>query len=171
MTEFDISQMASPEDFIWQIVIPSTNKYIEGDDMTLQEFYVWLGCHFFTTCFEWVEDKRLWWSKKSVNMFDGAPFRLWEYMSGRRFKRITAAMRYTNVDVPPFLDRFHDVRQMIGAFNDHYELKYSPVWLNCLDELMNSFLDKFCPGFMCVPYKSHPFGNKYHSISISDGST
>ena len=30
---------------------------------------------------------------------------------------------------------------------------------------MNIFLDKFCPGFMCVPRKPHLFGNEYHSIA------
>ncbi|KAL7472268.1 hypothetical protein ACHAXS_012601 [Conticribra weissflogii] len=25
-------------------------------------------------------------------------------------------------------------------------------------------MDKFCPGFMCVPQKPHPFGNEYHTI-------
>ena len=58
---------------------------------------------------------------------------------------------------------------MIEGFNDHYEGEYVPSWLNCLDESMNSFLDNFCPGFMCVPRKPHPFGNEYHSIA--DGAT
>ena len=71
--------------------------------------------------------------------------------------------------MPAFLDRFHDVWQMIDAFNEHYECEYVPSWLNCLEESMNSFLEKFCPGFMCVPRKPHPFGNEYHSID--DGVT
>ena len=63
----------------------------------------------------------------------------------------------------------HIVEHMIESFNDNYKGEYVPSWLNCLDELMNSFLDKFCPGFMCVPRKPHPFGNEYHSIA--DGAT
>jgi hypothetical protein len=27
---------------------------------------------------------------------------------------------------------------------------------------MNSWLNKFCPGFMSLPCKPHPFGNDYH---------
>ena len=84
-------------------------------------------------------------------MFEGAPFRLLEYMLGRRFQNIGTAIRYTNIESPDFLDRFHDVRQMIEAFNDHHDGEYVPSWLNCVDESMNIFLDKFCPGFMCVP--------------------
>ena len=90
-------------------------------------------------------------------------------MLGRRFQNIGAAIRYTNIELPAFLDRFHDVRQIIEGWNDHYEGEYVPSWLNCLDESMNSFLDKFCQGFMCVPRKPHPFGNEYNSTT--DGAT
>ena len=58
---------------------------------------------------------------------------------------------------------------LIDTINEHYDCEYVPYWINCLDESMNSFLEKFCPGFMCVPRKPHPFGNEYHSIS--DGVT
>ena len=58
---------------------------------------------------------------------------------------------------------------MIDDFNEHYDCEYAPSWINCLDESMNSFLDKFFPGFMCVPRKACPFGNEYHSIA--DGVT
>jgi hypothetical protein len=34
---------------------------------------------------------------------------------------------------------------------------------------MNSFLDKYCPGFRCVLCKPHPFENKHPSIA--DGLT
>ena len=78
-------------------------------------------------------------------------------------------MRYT--DLPPpsaFVDRFHKVCQMINASNDHYEENYIPSWLSCLDESMNSWLDKFCPGFMTAPRNLHPLGNEYHSIADGD---
>ena len=90
-------------------------------------------------------------------------------MLGRRFQNIGTAIRYTNIESPAFLDRFHDVRQMIEDFNNHYDGEYVSSWLFCLDESMNSFLDKFCPGFMCVPRKPHSFGNGYHIIA--DGVT
>ena len=37
-----------------------------------------------------------------------------------------------------------------------------------IDESMNSWLNKFCPGFMCVPRKPHPLGKEYHSIADGD---
>ena len=128
--------------------------------MTRQYFYVWLGCHFFTVGFEEIENNKMWWSEKPIDIFEGAPFRLSEYMSGRRFQNISAAILYTNIDSPAFIDRFHNVRQMIDAFNKHYDCEYVPPWLNFLVKPMNSFLDKFFPGFMCVPLKPHPFGNE-----------
>ncbi len=57
---------------------------------------------------------------------------------------------------------------MIEMFNEHYARKYSPGWISCLDELMNSWLNKFCPGFMVCPPKPWPFGNEYHSIADGD---
>jgi hypothetical protein len=48
----------------------------------------------------------------------------------------------------------------------HYPKEYSSGWLNCLDELMNSWLNKFCPGFLVCGQKPWPFGNDH---SIADG--
>ena len=111
-----------------------TNWYIDGPNMTLQDFYVWLGCHFFMAGFEGIENNKMWWSEKTIDMFEGAPFRLSEYMLGRRFQNIGTAMRYTNIESPAFLGKFHDVRQMIEGFNDYCEGEYFLSWLNCLDE-------------------------------------
>jgi len=38
----------------------------------------------------------------------------------------------------------------------------------CIDESMNSWLNKFCPGFMTLPRKPDPFRNKYYSIADGD---
>ena len=75
-----------------------TNKYIEGPNMTLQYFHVWLCCHLFMAGFEGIENNKMWWSEKPIDMFEGAPSRLSEYMSGRRFHNIGSAIRYTNIE-------------------------------------------------------------------------
>ena len=54
---------------------------------------------------------------------------------------------------------------MLKAFNNHYDEFYPLLWMNCLDEFMKKFFDKFCPGFMVVPQKPRPFGNEYHTIT------
>ena len=163
LDELEIFRMAFPEDWFKNVVLKETNKFLNCA-LTLSEAYVWLGCRFFHACFEGVDDVRHWWSEKEINMYEGAPFRLNEYMTLSRFMEISAAMRYTDVAVPEFEDKFHEVRQMIKAYNDHYEANYIPGSENCLDESMNSYLNKYCPGFMVVPRKPHPQGNEYHSI-------
>jgi len=78
------------------------------------------------------------------------------------------ALRFTNTPQPQYNDRFHDVRQMIEAFNNHYMENYTPGWISCIDESMIDWLNKYCPGWMCVPRKPHPFGNEYHTICDCD---
>ena len=80
--------------------------------------------------FEGIENNKMWWSEKPINMFEGAAFRLSEYMSMRRFQNIGTAIRYTNIESPAFLDMFHNVRQMINAANENYDMEYVPCWLN-----------------------------------------
>ncbi len=158
-----------PEEFIKTVIIPETNKNLEGDRLTLSEFYKWLGCRFYQACFVGISPVKLWWSSKEIDKFDGAPFRLGDVMTFARFNAIDKAIRYTNQPVPTdFEDKFHDVRQLIDAWNDHMKESYTPSWLSCLDESMNTWLNKYCPGFMVVPRKPHPYGNEYHSIADGD---
>jgi hypothetical protein len=86
----------------------------------MQEFYKWLGCHFFMSCFQGIDNQDAWWSHQPISMFEGAPFRLHDYMSGARFKDITAHIRFTNKATPTvasdgFVDWFHKVRQMLDV--------------------------------------------------------
>jgi hypothetical protein len=107
-------------------------------------------------------------------MFEGAPFRLSKFMTRNRFTDITCKIHFTNKETPTvtsngFMDWFNKVRQMLDAFNDHYNQNYVASWISCLDESMSSWLSKFCPSFMCVPCKPHPFGNEYHTIANREG--
>eukprot|EP01082_Thalassiosira_pseudonana_P012650 g11200.t1 g11200 contig5:354636-355736(+) len=60
------------------------------------------------------------------------------------------------------------MRELQDAFNAHHAENYSPSWLSCLDESINTQLNKNCPGFMIVERKPYPSGNKYHSIAYGD---
>ena len=102
MSEIELFQMAFPEKFIVDVVIPATNKTLEKP-MTIQEFYVWLGCQFFMACFEGVADREDWWSGKPILKRSGAPFRLNKYIKKSRFLQITSAITYTDKDPPPFV--------------------------------------------------------------------
>ena len=103
-----------------------------------------------------------------MSMRDGAPFCVSEFVSLQRYNDLTSAIHYTDKSPTDFVDRFHDVCQMIHAFNQHYADKYIQSWRSCLDESMISWLDKFCLGFMSIPRKPHPLGNEYHSIANGD---
>ncbi len=171
-TELELFRLCFPEEYVERVMLPTTNAMLRIP-CTLGEFYKWLGCNFFMACFQGIADRRAWWSKEPVSMFEGAPFRLSHVMSLTRFLELTAAVRFTDRQAPTlehdgFVDRFNEVRKMIDAFNQHYADRYHPSWLNCLDESMCTWLSKYCPGFMCVPRKPHPFGNEYHSIADGD---
>ena len=145
------------------VLIPETNKEMSGDEIILQELYVYLGCHFCMACFEGISDWRLWWSPKPVSIREVSTFWLQKCMELHQFISSTSVTRFKNNHSPSFLDRFHDVQQMIKKFNEHYLENYTPSWLSCLDESIKYFLYKFCPGFMSVTRKPHSLGNCYQN--------
>ena len=50
-------------------------------------------------------------------------------------------------------------------FKTFYSEQYCPGCWNCLDKVWQN---DFCPGFMCVRRKPHPFGIEYHTICYGD---
>ena len=87
MDELQLFHMCFPKKWIVNLVISQTNKTL-GKPMDLQEFYAWLGCIFFMSCFLGIDNQDLWWLMKAVDMFDGAPFCLNKYMTKACFKEI-----------------------------------------------------------------------------------
>ena len=85
-----------------------------------------------------------------------------------RFQEISRQLQLTNQEAPAFLDRLFGIRQLQDCFNNHYEKNYLPSWLSCMDESMSPWTNKYCPGYMFVPHKPHPFGNEYHTIADDD---
>ena len=54
---------------------------------------------------------------------------------------------------------------MIDAWGSNMNNAFAPGYMNCLDKPMSVWTNKFtCPGFMFVPRKPWPFGNKYHTV-------
>ena len=70
-------------------------------------------------------------------MREGAPFRIGHYMNGYRFDQIAYDLRFTTREPPTLRDAFHQVRDLIKAFNDHMKIIFIPVWISCLDESMS----------------------------------
>ena len=59
MTELSLFSMELTEQWVRYDLIPATNEEIAGEYINLQDFYVYLGCHFFMACFEVISDRRL----------------------------------------------------------------------------------------------------------------
>jgi hypothetical protein len=78
---------------------------------------MFLGCLLFMACHPGVANRDHWWSVKDISPAEGAPFRLNAYISKKGFKAIMGALHYTNQPQPNYLNKFHDVRQMIDAWN------------------------------------------------------
>ncbi|KAL7472879.1 hypothetical protein ACHAXS_013261 [Conticribra weissflogii] len=78
---YAVFRMCMSEEFLKSILIPETNKHLEGDKLTLSELYKWLGCRFFQACFVGVSSQMAWWSAKEIDKFKGAPFWLNDVMS------------------------------------------------------------------------------------------
>lgn len=168
MSAMDIFRITFPEEFIVNVILPASNEHLVKK-ITLREFYVWLGCNFYMACHPADENRESWWDGEQPSMFYGAPFCLNGYIMKSRYLEINRALQFTDQPRPSeFVDKFHEVRQMISAFNDYYANAYSPSTMSCLDESMSSWMNQYCPGFMCVPRKPHPFGNEYHSIADGD---
>jgi hypothetical protein len=67
---------------------------------------------------------------------------------------------------PTYCDRFFEIRKLVDAWNENMVVNFSPGWISCLDESMSTWANKYtCPGYMFVPRKPWPFGNKYHTIA------
>ena len=86
-------------------------------------------------------------------------------MAGWKFEAIVASLRFTDRPYPSYKDKFHEVRQMVEAWNKNMIDVFVAGWVSCLDESMSIWTSRWtCPGFMFVPRKPHTMGNEYHSI-------
>ena len=154
-----------PAPYIKNVILFQTNASEEGEEITEGEFLVYIGLWLLMATTASGCDRRSYWENSPINEWKGAPFRLNKYMSWGRFDFITQHLTFTDIDPPSYADRFHEVRQMIDAFNEHMEIVFSPSWISCLDESISIWTSKWtCPGWMYVPRKPHPMGNEYHSI-------
>ena len=108
------------------------------------------------------------WSLGEVDCFVGAPMRLHNFMSRKRFEAIMKALAITARQPPAFRDRFWVVQEVLEAWNSNMTEQFTPSWVSCLDESMSTWTNKYsCPGWMFVPRKPWPFGNEYHTVCCS----
>ena len=157
--------------FVKNVIIPQTNNRLEANgfhrDLSYGEFLRWIGVWLLMSTLHG-PDRGAFWSLTDINRFHGAPWRLGDLMSRKRFDAILRSIFYTDQEKPAYRDKFWEVRQMIVAWNDNMAEQFTPSWVSCLDESMSPWTNKYsCPGWMFVPRKPHPFGNEYHSVCCS----
>ena len=164
-TTLQVFELFFFKDFIQETLLSLINSRIEeGQEVTYGEFLLFLGLWLLMATIEGPTRKQFF-TTKTIDAFDGAPYRLNVYMSGNRFENILKAMTYTDDEPPPYQDKFHPVRLMINEWNKNMSLVFTPSYISCLDESMSFWSSKYtCPGFMFVPRKPWPFGNEYHTI-------
>ena len=86
-------------------------------------------------------------------------------MSGKRFEKITASLKYTDVPRPSYVDRVHEVRRLLASFNELMNQIFNAGWVVCLDESKSPWTNmRTCAAFVFCPSKPHPKGNEYHTI-------
>ena len=151
------------------IIITATNRILVRNNcrpLSYGEFLVFIGVWLLMAsqkvggC-----TRRDYWSSEPVSTWKGAPFRCNEYMSRTRFEQILSNLKYTVNEPPSYIDRFHEIRQIVTAWNDNIQQVFQSGWITCLDESMSIWFNRWtCPGWMFVPRKPHPFGNEFHTI-------
>ena len=156
-----------PCKYVEDVILTETNKVLDQQPVTYGELLHWIGLWVLISTVDG-SDRHSFWSSKSMNMYEGAPFRLGEYMTRTHFEEILSSLRYTDESPPTLLDRFWEIRWLIVAWNKNMDENFIPSWINAIDESMSKWLNKYtCPGFMFVPRKPWKFGNEYHDVGCS----
>ena len=154
-----------PMNFIEDTLIKKTNYQLDVP-MNTQEYIKWVGCWLYMSCWVGVCNRRYCWSTSAPSNHKVEPFRLNNYMSRNLFDHILSLLQHTD-QASDYEDGFHIMRQWEEAWNKNTEDEFSPSWVSVLDESMMEWLNKYCPSFMCVGRKTHPFCNERNTISCA----
>ena len=155
-----------PTTYLKMVLIKETNAQDDKNPITWGELLVYIGIWLLMATTVAGCDRRCYWENSPISPWKGAPYRFNEYMNYTRFEHITRNLTFTNIPFPNFRDKFHEVRLLIAAFNQHMSDVFIPSWVSCLDESMSIWTSRWtCPGWMYVPRKPHPQGNEYHTIA------
>ena len=134
-----------PKQFIENIMIPTMNRKLKNP-VTYSEFLVWIGLWILMSTVDG-SDRHGFWSNKDINIYEGAPFRLTSFMSCKHFEEILNCISYTSNNPAEMLNRFWEVRELIGAWNKNMGEMFIPSWINTINESMSKWLNEYtCPG-------------------------
>ena len=109
-----------PTAYLFNVILVATNKNLDEGQHAISkgELLRFIGLWLFMSTTSGFPRKE-YFSKREVNVYSGAPYRIHMWMSRHRFELILRALTYTLTQPPTFLDRFWEVR---GYFC--LELKY-----------------------------------------------
>ncbi len=107
-----------------------------------------------------ISNRRDWLFFSLSKLFEGAPDWLNNNISGSQFNILVN----------------YNLNTMIASMMPAKWLKYSiklngiliSSWISCIDKSIIDWLNKYCPGWICVPRKPNSFGSKYHIICSND---
>ena len=107
-TKLQLFELLFPKDYVIEVLLPSINEQLEKDLVTYGEYLRWIGLWLLMSTIHGPR-RRDFWSGSPIDIFEGAPFRLNQFMSRNRFEKILQCLRYTNEEVPTYKDQFHEV--------------------------------------------------------------
>ena len=87
MTKLELFLVLFPVEYLSTVLIPETNKDLD-QPMDLGEFIRWLGCWLYMACWVDISSCRDWWLTSDPSIFQGAQFRLNNYISRNLFDQI-----------------------------------------------------------------------------------
>ena len=85
-------------------------------------------------------------------------------MSKHCFNAITREIRFTNTKLPPYVDNFCQIIQMLKSWKDHMTSILLASWEIRLYKSMYIWNSRWkCPGWVFCPRNTHTFGNEWHA--------
>ena len=97
-----------PHKYVKDVILTERNKVLDQQPVTYGELLRWVRLWVLISTIDG-SDRRSFWSLKSVNMYEGAPFRLGEYMTHTHFEEILSSLCYTDESPPTLLDHFWEI--------------------------------------------------------------
>ena len=147
------------------MLIPETNKELEGPYLTYGKFLVWIilwismatiqGFQCYNIC-----------PSNTVNIFATAPYCFNNIISSWLSDNTISSIRCTDKDPPIYRDTFGEVRRVIYAWNYNRKENLTPSWISCIDESTMKWIKKITRhGSVFVRSKPWLFGNDSHTIT------
>ena len=131
-----------PTSFIQNILLPMTSAQLDGGPIKFSEFMRYIGLWLLMSS-QVKTAVREYFSSAPIDPYsNGALFRVNDIMTWNRFNAVTKALKYTEQEPPSYKDKFHGVREMLKAFNEHMQSIFLARWVSCLDESMSIWTSK-----------------------------